>query len=510
MKGMVMAVNSRTPTSMSPRTACLLLLVLHTTIINAVDVSVRDYGAVGDGKTDDIEAFEKAMTAINNSGVILLPGPARYAVSRPVVLNGAALTLRGDGGHPSSCGLGSGLVALSDHNSTVVVATRGCVMCRVEGLYLGHASSFVAPEASPPQCSAAMYAAAQQRSKGGARIPQNPTAPLLPAGERPMVSPVSGSSVIVQGAFSTTISNVWISDVAGFVTATEMANTVSILDSIMYNAYGACGICLYGGPDGSRVDIVQISRITTNNAPNRGNRTVTWIDIGSGVNTVRLDNVGLINGGTGVRMSSPTDAPAGLSPGRPLFLFANDLEIDFPCGNAIELLQGEEVQLSNSYVQGAGSDIYGPVPDLSKGVGLLVGPDWNSEVMVTNSRFFGHYMSAIELQGGSHTLISNNIISASSIRHCGQYSGLLVRSNVSDFLIQGNHIGNVFGGKQAQAIMCTKHGIEIEKGDGDRFVVTGNTLFGNNQTGLADGTVPGETTTKVVSNNAMPASRSAE
>ena len=67
--------------------------------------------------------------------------------------------------------------------------------------------------------------------------------------------------------------------------------------------------------------------------------------------------------------------------------------------------------------------------------------------MVTNSRFFGHYKSAVELQGGAHTLLSNNIFSASSLRACGNYSGVLVKSNVSDFILQGNHIGNVFGGR---------------------------------------------------------------
>ena len=66
---------------------------------------------------------------------------------------------------------------------------------------------------------------------------------------------------------------------------------------------------------------------------------------------VRLDNVGLINGGVGVRMSSAAREPAGFYPGRPLFLLANDLEVDYTSGNAIELLGGEEVQLSNAYVQ---------------------------------------------------------------------------------------------------------------------------------------------------------------
>ena len=45
---------------------------------------------------------------------------------------------------------------------------------------------------------------------------------------------------------------------------------------------------------------------------------------------------------------------------RPLFLIANDLEIDFPSNHAIALLTGEEAQLSNCYIQGSlnGSGLY--------------------------------------------------------------------------------------------------------------------------------------------------------
>ena len=368
-------------------------------------------------------------------------------------------------------------------------------MCRVEGLQLGHTKPRTRDAG---QCRADALAAQHRRATRGLRQLHQAVDPPSVKLDHP---PNSGSSIIIDGAFATTLSDLWIQDVYSFVTVRRMANTVTILDSIMYNAWGSCGMCIYGGGNSSRVDIVQVSRVTANNAPGQGNRSTVWIDIGSGVNTVRLDNVGLINGGTGVRMSSPQDSPAGETPGRPLFLLANDLEIDFPCGNAIELLEGEEAQISNGYIQGAGSDIQGAVPDATKGVGLLVGPRWNSEVMVTNSRFFGHYLSAVELQGGSHTLLANNIISASSLRHCGVLSAVLVRSNVSDFILQGNHIGNVFGGPQG-ASMCTRFGVEIEPGVGDRFVVATNTLFGNQRGGLSDLSAP--SMRKVVHNNAVP------
>ena len=114
-------------------------------------------------------------------------------------------------------------------------------------------------------------------------------------------------------------------------------------------------------------------------------------------------------------MSSPSPDPAGFTPGRPLFLLANDLEIDYPSITAVLLLEGEEAQFSNCYIQGAGAGAgagggagggvgsasfntarnassnvnHSPDP-LGIGVGIYVGPRWTSEVMVTNSRIFGN------------------------------------------------------------------------------------------------------------------------
>uniref|UniRef100_A0A7S2FP30 Right handed beta helix domain-containing protein n=1 Tax=Haptolina brevifila TaxID=156173 RepID=A0A7S2FP30_9EUKA len=269
-------------------------------------------------------------------------------------------------------------------------------------------------------------------------------------------------------------------------------------DMQLTNAFGPCAICVAGillppvglfstDTHGTRVDIVQITRLTANNGPpskpDAGNASVIWLDIGGGCNTIRLDNVGFINGGTGVRMESGATEPAGLYPGRPLFLFANDLEIDFPSGHALELLRGEEVQLSNAYVQGAGSTNYVDrrANDSSLGVGLHVGPKFSSELMVTNCRFFGHALSAIELAGGAHATIGNNIISENSIATPGKASGILVRPGVSDFIIQGNHVGTL-----TTTTSTTRYGIEIQPGASDRYVVTANTLTGNVKGGLRD------------------------
>ena len=133
-----------------------------------------------------------------------------------------------------------------------------------------------------------------------------------------------------------------------------------------------------------------MTRVNCNQIATSANRSVVWIDIGAGVNTVRLDNVGLIHGGYGVRMSSAEDDPPGVAPGRPLFLFANDLEMDFQAVNSLLFDRGEDVQISNSYVQGAGATDRGP-PLPQGGVGVIIGENWNSELWIfylDNTTFF--------------------------------------------------------------------------------------------------------------------------
>ena len=115
--------------------------------------------------------------------------------------------------------------------------------------------------------------------------------------------------------------------------------------------------------------------------------------------------------------------------------------------------------------QGAGatSVVDRRATDPSLGVGLLVGPAFDSELMVTNTRFFGHALQAIELGGGAHTLLSNNVITENSIAARGNASGVLVRANVSDFIVQGNHIGDL-----AWAGASQRHGVCVEAGGSDR------------------------------------------
>lgn len=60
-----------------------------------VRASVKDFGAVGDGVTDDTKAFEEGIARVNN-GALLVP-PGRYVISRVLRIQKSNFVLRGAG-----------------------------------------------------------------------------------------------------------------------------------------------------------------------------------------------------------------------------------------------------------------------------------------------------------------------------------------------------------------------------------------------------------------------------
>lgn len=59
--------------------------------------NVRDYGAVGNGVTDDYSAIQSTINALpENGGIVFFP-PGAYAVSKTIVLSGDGITLSGSG-----------------------------------------------------------------------------------------------------------------------------------------------------------------------------------------------------------------------------------------------------------------------------------------------------------------------------------------------------------------------------------------------------------------------------
>ena len=194
--------------------------------------------------------------------------------------------------------------------------------------------------------------------------------------------------------------------------------------------------------------------------------------------------MGLINGGVGVRLD--TDFPAGepqVGGNIPLFLFANDLEMDFPALDCVQLVAGRVANLVNCYVQGAGA-----------GYGIRVLPTWGAEFQLSNSRLFGNALAGVHLGGGVDAVISGNILDNNGLRVVGPgaATGVEVAANVSQFIISGNAIGPVTVPGNTLATV----GIRVASGSSDFYVITNNMCRGHQLGAVSDGgTGPDKTVT---------------
>lgn len=356
--------------------------------------------------------------------------PGVYVVSQAITLSGAsAVALVGAGA--SARGSNTSGTHLLASGRTSVVVLEGCTHVQVRSMTLTQATA-------------------------NASVLYTPTPP--PA------------ALVVGHSFWVTVEHVSFDRVWAAVLC-NASNTLTIADVLVEDVAGAAAFDM-GAVPGERTDIVQMTRITTNQVDAAvSNASVVWISMGLNTNTLRLDNVGLINGGVGVRLDSVF--PAGVAfpattPGAnyPLFLFANDLEIDFPKQHGVALATGRVAILTNSYLQGAGS-----------GSGVFVGLDWTAELQISNSRIYGNAQDGVRMAGGQHATLANNIIGDNSQAAVGGFSGIAVETAVSNYAITGNRCGAVGEGPR-QA-----HGIAVAARNTTIGVVSSNVCSGNLQGG---------------------------
>lgn len=78
--------------------------------------NVKDFGAVGDGTTDDIVAIQAAQDAITSAtgGILYFP-PGRYKISAPIVINRHGVTVQGCGRGQNNA-IGSQIVTSGGHD----------------------------------------------------------------------------------------------------------------------------------------------------------------------------------------------------------------------------------------------------------------------------------------------------------------------------------------------------------------------------------------------------------
>ena len=90
-------------------------------------INVKDYGAVGDGTTDDTAAIQAAIDEFQgagNGGIVYMP-PGRYKITSNLTITWPHATSEDSGNEVALRGAGSGLTILLDYRTSV--STGGCV-----------------------------------------------------------------------------------------------------------------------------------------------------------------------------------------------------------------------------------------------------------------------------------------------------------------------------------------------------------------------------------------------
>ncbi len=128
-------------------------------------------------------------------------------------------------------------------------------------------------------------------------------------------------------------------------------NTVTIFDLNMQNMHGELGICAQALTTTHRVDCVRLTHVAYSpSAAARAAGRGEGLMIDGCIHTVRLNDVALVAPYRGIRVSNSAGMPFGTHAS---FLFANNLEIDFPVREAVMIDAIDRCRFSNSYLHGS-------------------------------------------------------------------------------------------------------------------------------------------------------------
>jgi hypothetical protein len=180
-----------------------------------------------------------------------------------------------------------------------------------------------------------------------------------------------------------------------------------------------------------------------------------WIVMDNYANSLTVVGAALIDGYGGFKMQNSS----GIAAARPLWAFLYDLEIDHPYAVGCDLQAGAGFLMQTGWI---GSTYLGN--------GIQFGAGWLGEVSIEGSRIVANGQHGILVNGGIDTKITGNILCNNGINGpSGTYHGCLIAAGITRFTIQNNTTGtDVFSASTLQG-----YGIAISTGC-DFFSIIGN------------------------------------
>jgi len=208
--------------------------------------------------------------------------------------------------------------------------------------------------------------------------------------------------------------------------------------------------------------------------------SLTWIRQDSFGYSLVIDKAACLNGARGFAQTDTVNSGTSY----PIWAFVWDLECDHNFFGGVLLEEGEGCYINGSWI---GSVLAGN--------GVLVDTDYRGEVSIgSGTRIMGNAQHGVLIQEGPETVyIDGCQIGYNSQETASTYNGITVSANAVDFSILNCRIGDLRGtGSSNEALS-----ILVEAGTGNKFVIANNNLFG----GLGPLVDNSTGTDKVIANN---------
>ncbi len=232
-----------------------------------------------------------------------------------------------------------------------------------------------------------------------------------------------------------------------------------------------------GGEGGGRSDVLRLSGLVHGGARHEG---ITGLDIDGYVHTVSGQNIYLVAVGGKALWGHNTLGAEN----NPSFFTFDDLEADYPDGEAIRLEAGEHFYFTNTLVHAT----------RTAASNIDLGPEVRGATF-TGGFSTGSHQAGIHIRGRSIAVTGMHFHANSSPEFGGKkntFPGILLGRESRDVLITACHSGR-------EAVRdYQSHGCEVEEG-ADRFLIANNNFAHNVTPGIKN--PAGPSPTRLIANN---------
>lgn len=459
-------------------------------------VSVKDYGAEGDGTTDDTAAIQAAIDA--NAGRIIFFPHGTYKVTSGLTVTDDNTTLLGEGDY------NQGAVIDAYHLTADTITFTGCQHSGIENIHLRGRNISTAGYALKFAGGGFKCFARKVRidyTYNGIFIENCTETRLYEITLRYLLGT---QGILYTGTVGTGSYRAIIDDLIAdnpyplavttykswAPTTSFTAGDVIYQDSRIYQCTtsGTSGATGPTGTPGTTSFNVFSTEITDGSAKWKFvSRDLSWVVQDNYAYSLVIDKAALINGSYGFYMRDT--AATGSS--YPIWAFCQEMECDHTLKQNVLLDRGEGFVGTSCWF---GSCL--------SGNGVLIQSTFRGEVNITATRISYAAQHGVLLQSGSVDLVlDGNMIGDNSQSSSTTYHGVSIAANASRFSITNNRIGDIVGvSGNPQG-----YGVLISSGTSDNFIVANNNLNGNTSGAISDASTG---TTKFVANNVGATTRS--